>query len=98
MNLTIEKQPFDGADEAVVENILKAISSSRPAKSRRDQEVFSRLFPALREALEQRGVTRKEILLVLAAQGLKMSSARFKSLYHEEAKRQSEQLERGAGA
>lgn len=98
MNLHIHRKSNGDADAEAVEHIIEAISTSQPAKTRRDQEVFAKLFPALREALEQRGVTRKALLMVLASKGLKMSAAKFKALYEDEVKRQSEQLERGAGA
>lgn len=98
MNLHIHKKSIGDADDVAVQSIIEAISTSHPAKTRRDQEVFAKLFPALHEALGKRGVTRKAILLVLASKGLKMSAAKFKALYEDEAKRQSEQLERGAGS
>ncbi len=71
------------------ESINAALDAANPHKRRQIEQRFSDSYVSIKAAIE-RGVTRKEILAILASQGLKMCSAKFKKLMANEASHRGE--------
>jgi hypothetical protein len=62
-----------------VERIAAALNSLKPNPKRQKEEMFTQLFPIIRERLKEK-VTRAAILEIFEAHGLKLHPARFNEL------------------
>lgn len=78
--------PKPSESEFHAETVIKALSELQPKKAL-VVEIFTEIFPALREAV-RRGVPRKAILRELDVNGVKLNAASFKKLYDDEERKQ----------
>lgn len=65
------------------DRIAKELNRLEPNHKQQKQELFSRLYPTITERLAA-NVTQKDILALLAANGLKLHASRFKELMQAE--------------
>jgi len=71
--------------QAQAADITAALRGLQPDKKHRTNQLFSLLYPVIKEMLEQ-NITQKAILEKLAEMGLKLHPTRFKELMASEAK------------